>query len=50
METDGLNAAKQASLTTPGTDEVATFQVLNGTKVKALRAGANVALSADSDF
>jgi hypothetical protein len=50
VQTDGLLAAKQASLTTPSTDEVSSFQVLNGTKVKALRAGANVTLSADTDF
>ena len=50
IETNGLLDFKQDSLFTPGTDEVATLQVLNSTKVKGLRAGSNVTLSADTDF
>ena len=46
IETDGLLNNKQNNLSTLLGDDATTFQILNGTQVKALREGSNIQMSA----
>ena len=46
IETNGLLDNKQNSLSTLLGDDATTFQILNGTHVKALREGSNIQMTA----
>ena len=46
IETNNLLNNKQNNLSTLLGDDATTFQILNGTKVKALREGSNIQMTA----
>ena len=46
IETNALLNNKQTNLSTLLGDDATTFQILNGTKVKALREGSNIQMTA----